>query len=104
VIEHNLDVIKTADRVIDLVPWREEGGGSSPKDAGTGLRGKESATGFYLKKVLARRDAGHRGHSSDFNVAMFPRGLYECKLKLSCSFVLLFWRSSLPIVRRRACN
>ena len=56
VIEHNLDVIKTADYVIDLGPEGGDGGGSvigtgSPEDIAT-LR--HSPTGMYLKKMLAR--------------------------------------------------
>ncbi|MBL0170741.1 MAG: excinuclease ABC subunit UvrA [Gemmatimonadaceae bacterium] len=54
VIEHNLDVIKTADWVIDLGP---EGGvrGGSVVAAGTPeqvARVKESHTGFYLRSML----------------------------------------------------
>ena len=54
VIEHNLDVIKTADYVIDLGPEGGDGGGrlvaaGSPEIiAGV----KSSYTGQYLKKVL----------------------------------------------------
>jgi excinuclease ABC subunit A len=54
VIEHNLDVIKTADRVIDLGPGGGEDGGriiaeGTPEQVSIG---EESVTGFYLKKVL----------------------------------------------------
>ncbi|MEQ1742987.1 MAG: excinuclease ABC subunit UvrA [Candidatus Nitrotoga sp.] len=54
VIEHNLDVIKTADWIIDLGPEGGEGGGhiiaqGSPKDIATN---PESVTGTYLKQVL----------------------------------------------------
>jgi excinuclease ABC subunit A len=54
VIEHNLDVIKTADYVIDLGPEGGDGGGSivaqgSPDDV---ARSAASHTGAYLKKVL----------------------------------------------------
>ena len=54
VIEHNLDVIKTADYVIDLGP---EGGDEGGTVIATGTPEevadvKESATGQYLKKVL----------------------------------------------------
>jgi excinuclease ABC subunit A len=55
VIEHNLDVIKTADWVIDLGPEGGEGGGKviaegAPEDI---ARSKASYTGQYLKNVLA---------------------------------------------------
>ncbi len=56
VIEHNLDVIKTADWVIDLGP---EGGARGGKVIAVGTpeeiaRRKGSATGEYLRKVLAK--------------------------------------------------
>jgi excinuclease ABC subunit A len=55
VIEHNLDVIKTADWVIDLGPEGGDGGGQiiaegSPQDI---AKNKKSVTGVYLKQVLA---------------------------------------------------
>ncbi len=54
VIEHNLDVIKTADHIIDLGP---EGGDQGGSIVATGkpeeiAKVKESYTGQYLKKVL----------------------------------------------------
>jgi len=54
VIEHNLDVIKTADYIIDLGPEGGDAGGEllfegSPEEA---ILCAESHTGFYLKKVL----------------------------------------------------
>ncbi|MDO8927238.1 MAG: excinuclease ABC subunit UvrA [Sideroxyarcus sp.] len=54
VIEHNLDVIKTADWVIDLGPEGGDGGGiivaqGSPRDIAAN---KDSVTGPYLKKLL----------------------------------------------------
>ena len=56
VIEHNLDVIKTADWVVDLGPEGGEGGGQivaagTPEDVAN-VAG--SFTGQYLKRVLAR--------------------------------------------------
>ena len=56
VIEHNLDVIKTADWVIDLGPEGGEGGGQiiaegTPVDIAEDPR---SVTGRYLQQVLAR--------------------------------------------------
>ena len=54
VIEHNLDVIKTADWVIDLGPEGGAGGGlviaSGPPEKIAGV--EESYTGQFLKKLL----------------------------------------------------
>jgi excinuclease ABC subunit A len=60
VIEHNLEVIKTADWIIDLGP---EGGDAGGEIVAAGppeeiVREKRSYTGQFLKPVLARRDAG----------------------------------------------
>ena len=57
VIEHNLDVIKTADWIIDLGPEGGIGGGSiiaqgSPKDI---ANNPASVTGEYLKLVLEKK-------------------------------------------------
>ena len=54
VIEHNLDVIKTADYIIDLGPEGGDGGGTvvavgTPEEVAAC---RESYTGQYLKKVL----------------------------------------------------
>ena len=56
IIEHNLDVIKTADHIIDLGPEGGEGGGTiiatgTPEEI---AQNKESYTGQYLKPVLER--------------------------------------------------
>ncbi|UJW85979.1 excinuclease ABC subunit UvrA [Devosia sp. SL43] len=57
VIEHNLEVIKTADWIIDLGPEGGDGGGEivavgTPEDVAANPR---SHTGHYLKEVMARR-------------------------------------------------
>ncbi|MBJ6125518.1 excinuclease ABC subunit UvrA [Microvirga splendida] len=57
VIEHNLEVIKTADWVIDMGPEGGSGGGrivaqGTPEDI---AESKESHTGRFLKEVLQRR-------------------------------------------------
>jgi excinuclease ABC subunit A len=57
VIEHNLDVIKTADHVIDLGP---EGGSRGGLIIGTGtpeelVNVEASYTGQYLKRVLTKK-------------------------------------------------
>ena len=54
VIEHNLDVVKTADYIIDIGP---EGGDQGGKIVALGtpeevIRIKESYTGFYLKDMI----------------------------------------------------
>ena len=54
VIEHNLDVIKTADHIIDLGPKGGEKGGKiifegTPENI---VKNKKSYTGLYLKKTL----------------------------------------------------
>ena len=57
VIEHNLDVIKTADYIIDLGPEGGDGGGTviargTPEEI---CKVKKSYTGQYLKKVLGNK-------------------------------------------------
>jgi excinuclease ABC subunit A len=59
VIEHNLDVIKTADHVLDLGPEGGDGGGfviamGTPEQV---AKVKSSPTGFYLAKSLRGRAA-----------------------------------------------
>src|SRR5207245_10679374 len=62
VIEHNLDVIKTADYVIDLGPEGGEAGGyvvatGTPEEI---MRAKQSYTGKYLRDYLARSNGDVR--------------------------------------------
>ncbi|HEX7107737.1 MAG TPA: excinuclease ABC subunit UvrA [Aestuariivirga sp.] len=57
VIEHNLEVIKTADWIIDLGPEGGDAGGEivaagTPEDV---AREKRSYTGHYLREILKRR-------------------------------------------------
>jgi excinuclease ABC subunit A len=57
VIEHNLEVIKTADWVIDLGPEGGDNGGEvvaigTPEDVAANTR---SYTGKFLKEVMERR-------------------------------------------------
>ena len=54
IIEHNLDVVKTADYVIDIGPEGGDGGGEiiaigTPEEI---IKSKTSYTGKYLKKIL----------------------------------------------------
>jgi len=60
VIEHNLDVIKTADYIIDMGP---EGGLNGGNIIATGTpeevaKIKDSFTGQYLKKILFKNKGG----------------------------------------------
>jgi excinuclease ABC subunit A len=62
VIEHNLDVIKTADWIIDLGPEGGDGGGEivavgSPTEVAANTR---SHTGRYLKPLLERHRKSNR--------------------------------------------
>jgi excinuclease ABC subunit A len=62
VIEHNLEVIKTADWVLDLGPEGGDGGGElvasgTPEDI---VAEPRSYTGHYLKELLERRPKGKR--------------------------------------------
>ncbi|MBZ9882593.1 excinuclease ABC subunit UvrA [Mesorhizobium sp. CA10] len=62
VIEHNLEVIKTADWVLDLGPEGGDGGGELVA-SGTPeaiVREKRSYTGQFLKELLERRPGGKR--------------------------------------------
>ena len=56
VIEHNLDVIKSADYIIDLGPEGGDDGGNvvaygTPENVS---KNEKSYTGIYLKKVLGK--------------------------------------------------
>ena len=62
VIEHNLEVIKTADWVLDLGPEGGDGGGElvacgSPEDI---AREEKSYTGQFLKTLLQRQSGNKR--------------------------------------------
>jgi excinuclease ABC subunit A len=67
IIEHNLEVIKTADWVIDMGPEGGDGGGEivaegTPEDV-AGV--KRSYTGQFLKPVLGRKTArGRKGQQA----------------------------------------
>jgi excinuclease ABC subunit A len=61
VIEHNLDVVKTADWIIDLGPEGGDGGGrviaeGTPEDV---AKTDSGPTATYLRKVLKRERVAH---------------------------------------------
>jgi excinuclease ABC subunit A len=61
VIEHNLDVVKTADFIIDIGPEGGDSGGEviaqgSPEEV---AKIKESFTGVFLKRILFENSVGH---------------------------------------------
>ena len=65
VIEHNLEVIKTADWIIDLGPEGGDGGGEivaagTPEDI---VKAKRSYTGQFLAPVLGRREAKRKART-----------------------------------------
>jgi excinuclease ABC subunit A len=65
VIEHNLEVIKTADWIIDLGPEGGDGGGEivaagTPEDI---VKVKRSYTGVFLKPVLERREVKRKART-----------------------------------------
>ena len=67
VIEHNLEVIKTADWIIDLGPEGGDGGGEivaqgTPEDV---VKVKRSYTGQFLKPVLASERSSGQGEEED---------------------------------------
>jgi excinuclease ABC subunit A len=71
VIEHNLDVIKTADWVIDLGPEGGDGGGrivaqGTPEDV---AKVKESYTGRYLAEALKRHGERSRAQAPKLKAA-----------------------------------
>ena len=67
VIEHNLEVVKTADWVLDLGPEGGDGGGElvaqgTPEDI---VAEKRSYTGQFLKELLERRPRGRKKEAAE---------------------------------------
>ena len=74
VIEHNLEVIKTADWIIDLGPEGGDGGGEivaagTPEDV---AKAKDSYTGQFLKELLGAAGEGEgRGAEAGGGVTIY---------------------------------
>jgi excinuclease ABC subunit A len=71
VIEHNLDVIKSADHIIDLGPEGGEGGGrvvacGTPEEV---ARVKKSHTGHALRPLLGGHNGNGNGKAAEGNPA-----------------------------------
>ena len=71
VIEHNLEVIKTADWIIDLGPEGGDKGGEivaagTPEDVAKEPR---SYTGHYLSEILAKAERDEAGPAMKFTKA-----------------------------------
>ena len=110
VIEHNLDVIKTADWVIDLGPEGGDGGGrivaqGSPKDIAAN---PDSVTGPYLKPLLINDEAAparlllsslpcRRRRSTWMQTRWLPRTIAGARLSALPRSPI---RPSLPLQRR----
>ncbi|MCR4766644.1 MAG: excinuclease ABC subunit UvrA [Saccharofermentans sp.] len=81
VIEHNLDVIKTADYIIDLGPESGDGGGEvvvcgTPEQI---AKCKESYTGQFLKPILekARKNGQYKDISAFIDTARLEEEQYD---------------------------
>jgi excinuclease ABC subunit A len=71
VIEHNLDVVKTADWILDFGPEGGDGGGrivaqGTPEDVAAS---KDSWTGRYLAEVLARHEERRKARVAELKAA-----------------------------------
>ena len=67
VIEHNLEVIKTADWIIDMGPEGGDGGGElvasgTPEDV---VNEPRSYTGHFLKELLERRPKARKREAAE---------------------------------------
>jgi excinuclease ABC subunit A len=84
VIEHNLDVIKTADWIIDLGPGGGPGGGEiiargTPEDV---ARQRDSQTGRYLARLLkAQKKASRRKARPEAKANPRPKAAVKTKAK-----------------------
>ena len=81
VIEHNLDVIKTADHIIDLGPESGDGGGEvvvtgTPEEI---AKCKSSYTGQFLKPLLekAKKNGQYKDISSFIDTARLEEEQYD---------------------------
>ena len=81
VIEHNLDVIKTADHIIDLGPESGDGGGEviacgTPEEI---AKCKKSYTGQFLKPILekAKKNGQYKDISAFIDTARLEEEQYD---------------------------
>ena len=72
VIEHNLDVIKTADYIIDMGPEGGDGGGTVIAEGNTRTGGGESD--FLYRKICEEISVDSLLNGKDVNHALITKG------------------------------
>ncbi len=87
VIEHNLDVIKTADWLIDMGPEGGTGGGTvvAQGDPVTVSRSEQSHTGTYLRQIFAKRGSAPPSTLAVVQTEVKPRMVAEKRKKMKTS-------------------
>jgi excinuclease ABC subunit A len=87
VIEHNLDVIKTADWLIDMGPEGGTGGGTivAQGDPVTVSRSEQSHTGKYLRQIFAKRGSAPPSTLAVVQTEVKPRMVAEKRKKMKTS-------------------
>jgi excinuclease ABC subunit A len=103
VIEHNMDVIKVADHIIDLGPEGGDEGGriiaeGSPEEV---AKSPNSYTGLYLKEVL-QNEPGYRPFQVDMsNVTAFSEQIHETEADVQSRAPISTKKSALSANRKR---
>jgi excinuclease ABC subunit A len=84
VIEHNLDVIKTADWLIDMGPEGGTGGGMvvAQGDPVTVSKSEDSHTGAYLRQIFQKRGSAPSSSLAVVQVESKPRMVAEKRKKM----------------------
>jgi len=83
VIEHNLDVIKSVDHVVDLGPEGGAGGGQVVAMGGPAdiARAKKSYTGQYLARVIGRERARSDARPASIRLSGVPASVRSSRAK-----------------------
>ena len=109
VIEHNLEVIKTADWIVDLGP---EGGDAGGKVVAIGTpeeiaANAQSYTGQYLKQVIDRRRGGKAKRAAEQRSRSTPQAPAEGRPSVStslylCAYTQKSWRGEHGEAKKKA--